>query len=389
MEFTKLRDTSQLQPGRLSQTSRPNQLLQPIQSRTDNTKSTNSQGKTSIVKQDDPICTVEVTCGALNVRSEANASAPRIGGVTLGKVLNVYEVKDGWLKIGYGTQYGWVLAKYTTYKADDPIVTEPDPKPDPDPTTPVDPTEMGDTGEDYGTLKKGSSGEGVVVLQKYLNFYLQKYHNQPFGHSTFKPLETDGKFGSQTFRHLSYYQYSRNLQSGSGISVDGICGSNSWKALRGNAPQEYEITEPKSFEKFKCLGKYDGVPLSGGGTMRADGAAAYEKMYTAALNGPNHYELKTINAYRGMTDEESKRGSVDKNGKTHNSDGQIELFDNNNSDTGACAQPGNSKHQKGTAIDFSDMSTKDTAKFKWMYDNAGTYGFKNYDPEPWHWYYDP
>ena len=91
----------------------------------------------SLIKLNDPICTVTVTCGALNVRSEASQSAPRIGGVTEGKTLNVYEVNGDWLKIGYGTGYGWVLQKYTDYK---PSTTTTEPaKPEEPPAMPVKP----------------------------------------------------------------------------------------------------------------------------------------------------------------------------------------------------------------------------------------------------------
>ena len=80
------------------------------------TKKSNAVSKGSIVKQDDPIGTATVTCGALNVRNGAGINYQRIGGLTEGKTVSVYEEKDGWIRIGYGTGYGWVCAKYTTYQ---------------------------------------------------------------------------------------------------------------------------------------------------------------------------------------------------------------------------------------------------------------------------------
>lgn len=96
----------------------------------------------SIVKQDDPIGTATVTCGALNVRSGPGLDNPRIGGLTKGKTVNVYEENGEWIKIGYGTDYGWVCAKYTNYKPQEPVVTpepqpEPEPEPEPEPQPPA------------------------------------------------------------------------------------------------------------------------------------------------------------------------------------------------------------------------------------------------------------
>ena len=321
-----------------------------------------------VVKQDDPICTVTVTCGALNVRSEASQSASRIGGVSQGKSLSVYAVSGDWLKIGYGTGYGWVMAKYTSYKPGD--------------SEPVDTSEVGDTGEDYGTQKRGASGNAVMVLQRYLNLYLKKYNGQSFGSSTFQPLKVDGNFGKDTFIHLSYYQYSRNIQGSKGINVDGSCGPKTWSTLRSKKAEVYDITVPKRFANFQYKGLFDGVKISGGGKMQKEAAAKFEEMYKAASN--DGYKLKTSNAYRGMTDEESKKGSDD-----HNSKGQIELWERNEGNPDVCAMPGKSKHQNGIAADFKDMSTQDTDKFKWMNKNASKYDFKNYEKEAWHWYYWP
>ncbi len=69
-----------------------------------------------IQKQDDPIGSGKVTCSALNVRNGAGTSYERIGGLTNGKSFEVYEEKDGWLKIKYGTGFGWIAKKYTDYK---------------------------------------------------------------------------------------------------------------------------------------------------------------------------------------------------------------------------------------------------------------------------------
>ncbi|MBR4986951.1 MAG: SH3 domain-containing protein [Proteobacteria bacterium] len=94
------------------------------------------------VKQTDPIGTAHVTVSALNVRDGAGQNYKRIGGLTEGKTVQVYEEKDGWLKINYGSGYGWIAKQYTDYKSPEPAVTETPAAPEQpsQPTTPEQPT---------------------------------------------------------------------------------------------------------------------------------------------------------------------------------------------------------------------------------------------------------
>ena len=98
--------------------------------------------KPGISKQNDPIGTGKVTVNALNVREGAGQNYRRIGGLTKGKVIQVYEEKDGWLRIAYGSGYGWVMKAYTDYKTPEPVVEPEQPKPtEPEqPTQPETPT---------------------------------------------------------------------------------------------------------------------------------------------------------------------------------------------------------------------------------------------------------
>ena len=73
----------------------------------------------TVSKQDDPIGTAKVTCSSLNVRSGAGSNYERIGGLTQGKQVQVYEEKDGWLKIKYGTGFGWISKQFTDFKGPD------------------------------------------------------------------------------------------------------------------------------------------------------------------------------------------------------------------------------------------------------------------------------
>ncbi len=76
----------------------------------------NTDASENIARQDDPIGSCKVTCSALNVRSGAGSGYPRIGGLTNGKSVQVYAVEGDWLKIKYGTGFGWVAKKYTDFK---------------------------------------------------------------------------------------------------------------------------------------------------------------------------------------------------------------------------------------------------------------------------------
>lgn len=99
-------------------------------------KSTGTSGG-SIVKMDNPIGTATVTCGALNVRQGPGTNYPRIGGLTNGKTVSVFADEGEWIKIGYGTGYGYVCQKYTTFQDAAPVTQPTNPEPTtPEPTTP-------------------------------------------------------------------------------------------------------------------------------------------------------------------------------------------------------------------------------------------------------------
>ncbi len=94
-----------------------------------------SGGRNTITKQNDPIGSGKVTVSALNVREGAGQNYRRIGGLTKGKVIQVYEEKSGWLRIAYGAGYGWVMKAYTDYKTQEPVVEPEQPKPEPEQPT--------------------------------------------------------------------------------------------------------------------------------------------------------------------------------------------------------------------------------------------------------------
>lgn len=83
-------------------------------------------------------------------------------------------------------------------------------------------------GVDYGgeymepTLKRGMSGEDVRRMQELLNRY--GWH-----------LDVDGKFGAATEQAV------KGFQAAMGLKADGICGEQTWAALKaGEEPEEDE-----------------------------------------------------------------------------------------------------------------------------------------------------
>jgi LAS superfamily LD-carboxypeptidase LdcB len=53
------------------------------------------------------------------------------------------------------------------------------------------------------------------------------------------------------------------------------------------------------------------------------------------------------------------------------------------------ARPGASQHEQGKAIDFRyagrTIPTRNNAGYRWLRNNAASYGFYNLPSEPWHW----
>ncbi len=49
------------------------------------------------------------------------------------------------------------------------------------------------------------------------------------------------------------------------------------------------------------------------------------------------------------------------------------------------ARPGQSQHEIGLAIDFSNCSSRGSACYQWLAAHASAYGFYNLPSEPWHW----
>ncbi len=99
-------------------------------------------------------------------------------------------------------------------------------------------TGTGDQGQeglkDYcPTIRKGSKGESVELLQKAL--LKLDYDLGPCG--------VDGDFGSATKDAVKRYQRDR------GLSVDGICGPQTWQALKKDVPELFAKEDGKQTER--------------------------------------------------------------------------------------------------------------------------------------------
>ncbi len=390
-------------------------------------------------KQDDPIGTATVKVNALTVRSGAGTNFPRIGGLTKGKVVEVYEDKGDWLKIKYKTEFGYVMKMYTNFEPKEPSTlrgkttgkanmrTEPNQNctilgqiaagievdilgkegeyykidsacgyvwiHESLVTTPISedtfPTSADNTPPDgvacssEPTLHHHDNTNDkncVKTMQLYLNKYLAS--------SGVAAINADGDFGDTTWRNLMYYQYSRNLQGSKGIEVDGICGPKTWDAFKKGAPVVYDIRKPIAFKDYKPINE-EVKFLSTGGALCAEAAKHFEEMIAEAKKDASLAgKISVLSSFRGMT-----RMGTEKVCGT-GTPGQIELMVenyHNGTDTGA---PGASQHQCGKAVDFGDIHyNKQHPFYMWLDAHAAKYGFKELKyagggGEPWHWNYE-
>lgn len=108
-----------------------------------------------------------------------------------------------------------------------------------------------DPGTDKPTLRKGSSGEYVTLLQTKL---IQRgYSLAPYG--------ADGKYGNKTFEAVKAFQKDTGT-----LKVDGICGPATWAAIDDTKVTLYTVTI-----QHVSKGVADGIITQYGGTMKAEG----------------------------------------------------------------------------------------------------------------------
>lgn len=135
----------------------------------------------SVSKQNDPIGTGTVTASSLNVRKGPGANYDRIGGLTKGKTIQVYADEGDWIKIAYGSSYGYVAQKYTTYKdaQTQPPVTQPE---TPSQKTGTVTTSSGSlniragASKDYDKVGSAPKGATVNILGQSNGWYQIEYN---------------------------------------------------------------------------------------------------------------------------------------------------------------------------------------------------------------------
>lgn len=100
-------------------------------------------------------------------------------------------------------------------------------------------------GEDRPTLRKGSKGEYVTLMQTKL--VQLGYNLEPYG--------ADGSFGNKTLEAL------KQFQKDNGLKADGICGKNTWLALYSGKISLYTVTIQHVSKSVAddITGKYGGI----------------------------------------------------------------------------------------------------------------------------------
>lgn len=114
--------------------------------------------------------------------------------------------------------------------------------------------------------------------------------------------------------------------------------------------------------------------ISGGGQLRTDAAASWNRLYSKAQTDG---QLLGVNTSFRTFEEQS------------------ELYSRFLLGVGSsAAQPGFSNHQGGVAIDVAVQSSTASPAYRWLAANAPAHGWTNVgagfsSPEYWHWEYNP
>ena len=144
-----------------------------------------------------PIGKATINANVLNVRSDSNISGRIVNQLRKGQVVDVYQVRDKWLRIGVDSWISNTSETFTTYRPN-PVAPKPVVATKPTSTKP--------------TLRIGSRGNDVKELQKLLN-------NKGYR------LVVDGVFGRLTENAVKDFQQKNRL------TADGVVGQKTWSAL--------------------------------------------------------------------------------------------------------------------------------------------------------------
>lgn len=145
--------------------------------------------------------TATVLADKLNIRSDASSSSKAFAVARKGSRLDVLGLTDGWLKIRYEGEVGYVSPSYVTLDAGSSNVSVPSQSGTSDKT------------ETSTVLQKGDKGDAVKSLQEKL--VALGYLSGP----------ADGKYGSDTVAAVKAFQRDN------GLTIDGMAGTLTLSAL--------------------------------------------------------------------------------------------------------------------------------------------------------------
>ena len=222
-------------------------------------------------------------------------------------------------------------------------------------------------------------------------------------------LSVDGIIGTQTRRAI------RRFQEQQGLAVDGIVGRQTEAALiaagagqppTGAAPT-VPIPAPSAPTSFVPVAVED----PGGGRIRDKRDPVSADLVTVTGVGGRSIQLHRLaaDAWRALVQAARREGLAEPlllpTSGYRSSSRQAELFRRAVARYGSTrearkwvAPPGGSAHQSGRAIDFylgGRNSSRNVANlsrkpaYLWLVRNAQQFGFYPYEREPWHWEYNP
>ncbi|MNS45874.1 N-acetylmuramoyl-L-alanine amidase XlyA precursor [compost metagenome] len=194
-------------------------------------------------------------------------------------------------------------------------------------------------------LKEGYSGDPVKRLQDRL---------RELGHD---PGGTDGAFGPKTLAAV------KSFQAANGLEADGVVGPLTWGKLGIKVEGSVNTGAPSGVSSNDLIDMGPGKPKGVrrfGHVIGVNIAENFDRMVAAAA--ADGVQLRITSGYRSYAE-------------------QVELYNLYKSGRGnIAAKPGTSNHETGDAIDFQNLP----GAWAWLKRNSQRFGFKNFDPEPWH-----
>lgn len=188
------------------------------------------------------------------------------------------------------------------------------------------------------------------------------------------PGKADGVFGANTLRALKTFQARHHL------TVDGMAGPNTWRALLNDGKKPAGAAAPKKTTPAPAAPrgtlvsgyvndvprKIRVAPIGNGKSLRSDAAAKFNQMKAAARRVG--VTLAPVSGFRTMAQQRALYAAY-RAGRGN-----------------LAARPGYSNHQGGLSVDVSTNGSYSSAAYKWLARYGRQYGFVNdVRTEPWHW----